>query len=162
MPKGSEIPILPFYSVPDVYNAQPIAGLLYTFPFALFSVVPFLVLVSKKKSDQNSVDVFDQTPLNLITLSLSGSSLIAFSLLMIFFWAGMRYWGDVIPSLMSLSVIGFWQGHQALSHNKPLTTKLYAAFGAILASASILLSTLLAISTNSRLVNLIIHNFMFP
>ena len=160
MPKGSETQILPFYSVPEVYNAQPIAGLLYTFPFAIFAVVPFFVLASRRKSAQNYVEAGDRMPLNLITFGLCGSSLIAFSLLMIFFWAGMRYFGDFTPSLMALSVVGFWQGYQSLAR-KPLTNRLYVICGVILASASILLSTLLAISTNSGLVKLIIYRFPF-
>ena len=160
MPKGSEIPAFPFYSVPDLYNAQPIAGLLYTFPFALFSIVPIFLLVFRRKSDQISVAVVDRRQLNFITLSLSGSALAAFGLLMMFFWAGMRYWGDVLPSLMTLSVIGFWQGYQYLVH-KTTTRNLYANAGLFLAIAAILLSTLLALSTNDGLVKLIIRNLPF-
>ncbi len=157
---GSEIPIFSFYSVPDVYNAQPIAGLLYIFPFAIFAVVPYFALVFRRESVQILVDVSDRQNLNLITLSLSGSFLIAFSLLLMFFWVGMRYLGDVIPSLMTLSVVGFWQGYQFLAR-KPLTNRLYVIFGVILASISILLSILLAISTNSGLIKLILHRFPF-
>ena len=156
MLKGSETPIFFFYSLPDVYNAQPIAGLFYTFPFAIFAVVPFFLLDLRRKANINC----DQMRLNLITISLGGSALIAFGLLLMFFWSGMRYWGDALPSLMSLSVIGFWQGYQSLSDYKSLITKLYAVFGALLASASILISTLLAISTNSRLVNLLLRYFL--
>ena len=160
MLKGSEIPIFFFYSLPDVYNAQPITGLLCSFPFAIFAVVPFFILAFRRKSVQHSMNDRDPMHLNLITISLGGFSLIAFGLLMTFFWAGMRYWGDVIPSLMTLSVLGFWQGYHSVSH-KPLTSKMYVIFGVILASASILLSILLAISTNDGLIKLIIRRFPF-
>jgi hypothetical protein len=79
---------------------------------------------------------------------------------MVFFWVGMRYWEDVMPSLMVLSVVGFWLGYQNLV-NKTLTKRLYIVSVLFLAIASILLSTLLAISTNSGLVKLIIHRFPF-
>jgi hypothetical protein len=160
MPLGSETPILPFYSVPNLYNAQPIAGLFYTFPFAIFAGVPFFLLILRKKSAQNLVDTSDRKHLNLITLSLSGSFLMAFSLLIVFFWVGIRYAGDFTPSLMALSIIGFWQGYQLLTY-KTLLSRFYIIFGVTLASASILLSVLLAISTNSGLVKLIIHRFPF-
>jgi hypothetical protein len=163
MPKGSEIPMLSLYSVPEIYNAQPIAGLLYTFPFAIYSAIPLFELffsLFNKRSAQISADANDRTHLNWITFALGGSSLIAFGLLMMFFWAGMRYWGDVTPSLMVLSVIGFWQGYNSLAH-KPITRRLYIIFGLIFASASILLSMLLAISTNSGLVKFIINRIPF-
>ena len=160
MSQGSETPIFSFYSLPDIYNAQPITGLLYTFPFAIFSAVPLLGLFFRKRFAQISADADDQTRLNLIVLGLGGSSLLAFSLLMLFFWAGMRYWGDASPSLMALSVIGFWQGYKYLA-DKPLLGGLYITVGVFLASMSILLSTLLAISTNSGLVKFIINRIPF-
>lgn len=160
MSQGSEIPIFSFYSLPDIYNAQPIAGLLYTFPFAIFSVVPLLRLFFRKRFAQVSVDADDQTCLNLIALGLGGSSLLAFSLLILFFWAGMRYWGDAYPSLMALSVIGFWQGYKYLV-DKSLLGGLYITVGVFLASVSILLSTLLAVSTNSGLIKFIINRIPF-
>jgi hypothetical protein len=53
MLKGSENPILPFYSVPKFYYAQQITGLLFMFPFAVFALVPlfaFLPNLFKGKS----------------------------------------------------------------------------------------------------------------
>jgi hypothetical protein len=160
MSQGSEIPVFSFYSLPEIYNAQPIAGIFYTFPFAIFSVVPFLGLIFRKRSVQNSTDDNDQTRLSLISFGLGGSSFLAFSLIMMFFWAAMRYWGDAFPSLMALSVIGFWQGYRSLA-DKPLFGGLYTTVGVFLASVSILLSTLLAISTNSGLVKFIINRIPF-
>jgi len=157
MLNGQVAPFFPFYSVPQLYSAKPIIGLLYTFPFALFAAIPFLTLIFRRKSDR-TLDIIDQTGLNFIIGSLSGSSLIAFSLLMMFFWAGMRYAGDFMPSLMSLGVIGFWHGYKSLTH-KPFIRKSYAIFGAALAGASIILSILLALSTNDGLVKLMIRSY---
>ena len=36
MTRGSEIPVLPFYTVPEIYNAQPVSGLLCTFPLDVY------------------------------------------------------------------------------------------------------------------------------
>jgi hypothetical protein len=65
---------------------------------------------------------------------------------MFFFWAGMRYLGDFLPLLTILSAIGFWQGYRLAAH-KSLINTLYILAGIILASISIIMGTLLAIST---------------
>jgi hypothetical protein len=100
----------------------------------------------------------DPRSLTWIVLSLSGSILLAFFLLMIFFWAGIRYMGDFIPSLAVLSALGFWQGYQ-FAADKPPAKHLFIVFGTTLATISILISVLLAISTNAGLIDLMIHSF---
>jgi hypothetical protein len=149
MLKGSKNLILPFYTSPKFYYAQPMTGLLFVFPFAVFAVVPLKILLLnlfKRNLAENLVEANNSRLLTWITLNLSGSFLIVFSLLTTFFWAGMRYMDDFLPGLVILSVLGFWQGYQVLAH-KCLTKNLYILSGIILASASIFMSTLLAIST---------------
>jgi hypothetical protein len=91
---------------------------------------------------------------------LSSSFLIAFLVLMVFFWTGTRYLGDFIPALTVLSVLGFWQGYQFRGH-KPLTKNMYILSGVVLAIVSILMSTLLAISIDAGLTDLIINRLPF-
>lgn len=146
-------------SMPDVYAAEPITGLLYTFPFVIFAGLPLLASSSRREF-LSTLDTSKRNDWNLTVLSLSGSFLIAFGLLMLFFWSSMRYAEDFMPSLIILSIIGFWQGCQSLS-SKPSSRKLYMIFGVFLASSSILLNILLAISTNHELVKLITHFFSF-
>jgi len=52
-----------------------------------------------------------------------------------------------MPSLIMLSIIGFWVGFQALSQ-KPFMMRLYTFSGIVLAGTSILMSTLVALSMN--------------
>jgi len=158
---GSKNLDLPFYTVPKFYHAQPITGLSCIFPFAVFAFVPLIALLSnllKRKSAEILLGDNDHGLLVWTILNLSGSFLIAFCLLMGFFWAGMRYMGDFIPPLTVLSALGFWQGYRFPAQNT-LAKNLYNLSGIILATISILVSTLLAISTNSGLVNLIIRSF---
>ena len=148
MLKGSKNLILPYYTAPNFYYAEPITGLLYIFPFAVFAVVPLITLLSnlfKGNSAENLLEANNHKLLAWITLNLSGSFFIAFLLLMAFFWAGMRYLGDFVPVMTVLSALGFWQGYRFPA--KPLAKNLYIFSGIILASVSILISTLLAIST---------------
>jgi hypothetical protein len=144
--RGKTDSIFPFLILPDLYSSQFITGLLYAVPFTLFALISFgtafLNIFKQKLADVDGARI-----LNWIVLTLSGSALIAFGFLLIFFWAAMRYMEDFMPSLIMLSVIGFWQGYSYLLH-KPLMRKIYAVFGVVLASASIVFSMLLAISVN--------------
>ena len=160
MSPGRENPVFSFYSVPHIYSTEPIAGLLYTSPFAIFAGLTFFVASSKSILNKHSLDANDRKHLNLIILGLSGSFLIIFGLLLAFFWVGIRYTEDFTPPLMILSVIGFWQGYQLL-RSKSLPGGLYVFIGVTLAIASILLNTLLAISTNLGLIKLLIRRFPF-
>lgn len=162
MLKGSKEAVLPSYAVPEFYNAQPITGLLYIFPFAVFALVPLITIFSHLFTNKSadSLTRQDQTLPVWLLLTLTGCFSIAFCLLSSYFWVGMRFLGDFMPSLTVLSVLGFWMGYQFLVH-KPLPKLLYAIFGFVVTLTSILLSTLLAVSTNSRLINVIFRNFPF-
>lgn len=143
MLKGNKSPGL------DFYYAEPMTGLLYMFPFAVFAAVPLvLYFLNRSNANQpaNSGGENDLGPLHWITLNLTGSFLVAFFLLMFFFWAGMRYAADFLPTLTMLSAIGFWQGYHVLGQKFPAKTY-YGIAGMILSGISIVVSTLLAIST---------------
>ena len=83
-----------------------------------------------------------------ITLTLWGSFLVAFGVLLNFFWATMRYLQDVVPALAILAVIGFWQGYLGIMR-RPGWKKLYTSAGVALAVLSIVMSTLLGLSVNN-------------
>jgi 6-phosphogluconate dehydrogenase len=85
--------------------------------------------------------------MNWIMLALSGSYLITFGIIFSYFWAATRYMEDVMPSLLMISVIGFLQGYKALSQ-RPGWKRLYTSIGLILASGSILISTMVGLSIN--------------
>jgi hypothetical protein len=146
---GIETSILSFYTIPGFYHAELITGLLCTFPFAIFAVIPLVRLsikLFKEKSLKTSMEINNRVVPTWIILNLGGATLIAFGLLMGFFWAGIRYLGDFIPQLAVLSALGFWQGYQSLAR-KHIAQNLYALFGSALAIFSILASIMLVIST---------------
>jgi hypothetical protein len=160
MMKGSEEPILSNYSLPDLYNAQPIVGLLYLFPFSVFILVLILTVMSKNGGTGAAKTRFMADSSNQIILSVGISFLIPFGVLMAYFWSAIRYIGDFLPAFMMLSVIGFWQGFYFLRRNYT-GKQIYSFLGLILAALSVLLGTLAAISTNSKLINLLIKNIPF-
>lgn len=158
---GREDSILAFLPVPGFYNAQPIAGLIYIFPFAVFALVPlfaFLPDLFKRKPPEVLLENNHDGPVAWLAMVLSSSFTIAFALLLVFFWAATRYLSDFVPELFVLSVIGFWQGYQSTVH-KPWTKNLYMLAGIFLAGVSILMSTFLAISIDPALIALFTKTF---
>jgi len=93
--------------VPEFYNTNPITGLIYVVPFVLFSLVPLSEInLRKLKSDiiyMNDTKII----LRWIIVVLYGSFLLTLSLLLLFFWAAMRYMADFMSMLMVLSIIGY-------------------------------------------------------
>ena len=159
MINGNEEPILSLYNFPDIYSAQPITGLLFIFPFAVFSVVPLILFLTKVFKTKAIKNIFEHKDIpNWILLILSGSFLTTFTFLLFFFWTGVRYLGDFLPSLAVLSILGFWQGYKLLGYKK-VEKYIYTVVGFTLAGISIMVSTLLAISTNSELVDRIVNTF---
>lgn len=140
---------LPFYTSPAFYFAEPMTGLLYLFPFAVFAMLPLIGLLSdlfNRHRETPSPQSERQGPLTWLTLNLIVSCFTSFFWIVLYFWAGMRHLGDLLPLLNVLCGIGFWQGYH-LSAHKPAIKTLYLLSAMILASISILMGILLPIST---------------
>jgi hypothetical protein len=138
-----------FISLPLIYHEGAITGILFSTPFVLFAVIPIRSLLPKKKeiTDRAGFD-HDAYLFNWLMISLSGSFLFGFAPIILYFFVETRFVVDFIPTLILLSIIGFWQGYNLLTH-KLIISKLYAALGIILMIASILISILLAFSANA-------------
>lgn len=140
---------LPFYTSPEYYYAEPMTGLLYLFPFAVFTMIPLIGLLTDRfrgNLETASLESSRYGLMSWVSLSLIVSCFAAFVLIMFYFWAGMRHLGDFLPFLTLLSVIGFWQGYRLFA-DKPLINTLYVLSGMILACISMIMGTLLPIST---------------
>jgi hypothetical protein len=139
---GNITSILPSHSLPPLYTSQQMTGLLPSVPFAVFALIPFAhSLMFKNQNGRTGIT------LPWAIWILSGSFVAAFVFLMFFFWSAMRYLQDFMPSLLVLSVIGFWQGYKSLAPDST-ARKIYAGLGVCLAAISILVSLLLAVSMN--------------
>jgi hypothetical protein len=136
--------ILSWQTLPEIYSAQAVTGLLYAAPFTLFAAIPAAKLFKKNLANRSGEES-RATFFNWIIVSLIGSFLLSFISLLAFFWAAMRYAEDFMPTLTLLSIIGFWQGYLRLSQD-PKKGKIFAIFGITLASISIIIGILLALS----------------
>ena len=133
---------------PTIYRSEPVMGLVYDFPFAIFALIPVIAAIrgfSKKKSMGMDDDgKTHERLLNWMVLSLTGSTLISMMVLLAFFDSSMRYIADVSPSLAVLSILGFWYGYRMTENS--WRKKLIIILGCGLSFVSILVSILLTLS----------------
>jgi hypothetical protein len=138
-----------FIHLPQIYHQGGMAGLLFSAPFVLFAGIPLVSLLSRKRDLNDQVDQEnDAFFFKWLMISLFGSFLFGFAPIVMYFFVETRFLTDFMPSLVLLSIIGFWQGCSFLSH-KPVLHKLYVAVGMILMMTSIVVSVLLALSIHT-------------
>jgi hypothetical protein len=126
-----------------IYAVHRITGILLSFPFVVFAVIPLVVaalIVSRNRLSRSSVN---PGPLSLhFSLILAVCSLLGFIPALFFFWVDMRYLFDFIPELALLAVLGFWQSFYYLSQ-APVARKVLSALAIGLALFSVVFSMIL-------------------
>ncbi len=147
---GNDQALFPSYNLPDVYVVEgKIAGLLWSFPFLIFALLPPVRLVwAFLRSLRHRVPGVDGDRWNFssrLDLGLTLCFLGSFVPTMMFFFAATRYMGDFFTFLCLLAIVGFWEIYTHL--NQPPYHKITVALGSTLAVYSILITTLLAFAT---------------
>lgn len=141
---GQNTSVTSFIILPGIYNSDELAGLVYSAPFLLFSLITiiavFIYLINKNKQKDNPL--FYWTCNTLVVLYIS-----AFTPLILFFWATTRYIADFMPAFALISVIGFWQVFQVLK-NRPIIQNLFGFLGIGLAGITAITSILVAASSH--------------
>lgn len=138
--------VFPFlFSLPEVYESQPITGLSYIAPFTIFAIIPAIGFFKgpwHRTAEDNNSNIF-----GFIHAILWVAFFSAFCFLLVFFWTALRYVGDFMPELILAGILGFWRGHQLLDQ-KPLIQVSYSMLGIILAFMGIVISILISLSAN--------------
>jgi hypothetical protein len=146
MMNGMNRSILTGLHLPGIYSSQQIVGLFYNEPFVLFALVPvFRTLLRKLAYPGNEGD---KRIFNWLVIALIGSFLSMASFFMLFFFSAERYLGDFLPSLLLLSVIGFWQVGRIVA-TKPIYRLLFVIIEILLIMISLVISNLLALDVNN-------------
>jgi len=136
-------------NLPPIYHEGTITGILLNTPFVLFAGLPILSLLSGTRRTTGQAGSDEKAPFRKwLIVSLTGSFLFGFIPIAAFFFVEIRYLFDSMPSLLLLSIMGFWQGHEFLSH-RPALGRIYTAAGIVLLAVSILVGILCAISANA-------------
>ena len=146
---GTGASIFSFIALPNIYYNNVLTGLIFSTPFVLFAGICIASFVLKKINVMSPAGRDDDLSLfKGLILGLSGSFVFGFASLVAFFWVAAHYQIDYVPSIVMLSIIGFWQGYGFLTH-KPTIRKLYVAAGIILMATSMVISILLALSAHT-------------
>lgn len=143
-------PIFLGYAFPDAYAPKSTVGILPAYPIVLFAIVPCLAqlpTVRRGRQERAARNKGRYTELDWISLALAGSASASVAVLLLYFWVGVRFLEDFMPSLVLLSIVGFWQGHGALAR-RSLARRAYLVVGVSLGLISVLTSSLLALSVS--------------
>ena len=142
--------IFSFINLPDIYFNNVLTGILFSTSFVLFAGICVTTFVLKKKHLMSLVSQADDPSLfKGLIAALAGSFLFGFVPFILFFWVASHYQTDFVPSLVILSIIGFWQGYIFTTHKPDIIHKLYVTIGIILMVASIIISILLVLSAHA-------------
>lgn len=142
--------VFPFlYSLPEMYETNPITGLFHIAPFTIFAVIPIKLVFRKvyQMTQSRTAEDDSSRSFDAINNLLLGTFFPAFLLLLVYFWAALRYMGDFLPALLTASAVGFWYGHQIID-SRPVIQRIYSALGIALAVAGITISILISLSAN--------------
>ena len=150
--------LFPFIELPKVYYTRSMTGILYSTPFVVFAGISMLSALFLKKRAEESLERSDDDSyiLKWLLFSLLGSFLIAFTLAVSFFWVEIRYFTDFTPSLVLLSIVGFWLGYRFLTR-WPLILKIFTTAGISLMFISVISSNLLLFSNQAS-----VYQVLFP
>jgi hypothetical protein len=151
--RGYEPPAKSILDVPAFYNAQPITGLVWFVPFAVFAIpaaaAALRMIAPRHSTDGEGSDA--AVGLTWTSLVLGAITLGSFAFNMTYFWAGMRFAEDFLPSLSTLAAVGFWEGLRKRAA-QPTTLRASTMMAVGLLALSLTGSVLLALSTNSGLL----------
>lgn len=151
--------LFPFIELPKVYYTRSMTGILYSTPFVVFagiSVLSLLFLTKTRKKESADKPNDDSFLLKWFLFSLIGSFLLPFMFTVSFFWVETRYFADFTPSLILLSIIGFWLGYRYLVRWL-VVHKIYGIAGISLLFISILSSNLIQFSNQAT-----VYQYLFP
>jgi len=139
----------PALSIPQA-EIEPVTGLLVSSPFLIYALLPLASLVGRFHQDPAGVVVPErregQGSPHWLYVGLLGCAASSFFFVLLYFYPTMRQLEDVVPTLALLAVLGFWEGWRYLQH-RPTGLPLYAVVGITLILASILASSLLAVTS---------------
>lgn len=107
----------------SIYNSERMIGLVFSAPFLLLAMLPaglqaralLHVCTAKSKADTPRSAATTGGFLRWVVITLSALALLELMLVFLVFYATMRYFMDAVPTLVLLSMVGFWLGWQRLA-----------------------------------------------
>jgi hypothetical protein len=144
---GIRHPILAGLSLPSVYFAENITGLIFTAPFLLCGLG--LLRAAPQVRGPSFGAHANLQSLRWLQAALAGCALGGFATFLVFFWGSERYLMDFLPAALLLAVIGSWSAIVRL-WERPWARLAPVLLVLGLVTVSVVLSTLLAIAQNAE------------
>jgi hypothetical protein len=136
-------------SIPGLYYSEAITGLLYSAPIILYALIPPAMALRGLRA--MGVRAWAATlgigPLRWLKWTAIGALLPNTAVLLFFFYSAPRYLMAVMPVLMILATLGFWQSVRRLA-NRIHLARLNIVVAGLLAAVTFVLSSLLALSSS--------------
>lgn len=143
--------LFPFLHLSKIYYTRATTGIFYSTPFIFFVGIPMFSIFFKKMGLGDQANpARDTNLLKWLSIGLMGSSLCGLALFASFFWVEGRYFMEFIPSLATLSIIGFWLGYSFLSR-WPVVRTIYTVAGMGLMIISVLVGSLLVFAMRAEI-----------
>lgn len=139
----------PFLDLPRIYHSRAMTGILASVPFVVFAILAILPLLpSRKRSVVAAQPPFAERTFKWVTVGLWIAFLAGLAVILSYFYVVTRFVIDFTPSLILLSIMGFWLGYEAL-RSRPGLRRAYLVLGLALMLSSVVISNLLVFSMHS-------------
>ncbi len=134
---------------------ERLAGLLFTVPFVMLALTaPWISTYSPIQEDDHARDGAQPGLWTWLILSAAGITVVNFLVILLYYYAAMRFLVDAVPSLLLLSAFAFWRGVQGIQST--ILRVLYTTLSSLLALGSIISSILFTISlSQNRLLDVL-------
>jgi hypothetical protein len=154
--------LLFYFKSPPLYFTEQVSGLLPTLPFIFLALIALVhifraggSMLARHADEPAPIQRQADAGLKVWTFTtFAGAGLLALAPLLLFIAANMRYLADAVPSLVLLSILGFWQGAEFLTA-RPALRRLFIFLVILLVAYSAITSLLLAVTgSEARFENL--------
>jgi len=126
---------------PKIYAGGRVAGILFYAPFLVLALLPLF--------SNNKILSANARPYRFIIYLLGGSFIINFLNILFYFFGQMRFLVDVISQITLLAIIGYWEIIQIRFNSTSKRTKYFLVLANFLIVFTILVSFLLAFSSET-------------
>jgi hypothetical protein len=131
---------------PKLYAAGPVTGFLFHAPFLLLAFLPFLR--SRHTPRDNSTETWHNK--KYLLLLLSGSFLINFLTIFLYYYGQMRFLVDMISQITLLAIFGYWELMQVHRNSRTTQTRILISLANTLLVVTLLCSVLLSFSSETH------------
>ncbi|HLA87320.1 MAG TPA: hypothetical protein VJL10_04815, partial [Anaerolineales bacterium] len=126
---------------PKIYAGGRVTGILFYAPFLVLALLPLF--------SNNKILSANARPYRFIIYLLGGSFIINFLNILFYFFGQMRFLIDVISQITLLAIIGYWEIIQIRFNSTSKRTKYFLVLANLLIVFTILVSFLLAFSSET-------------